>query len=285
MGHISGRDASARLLAGVGPDKALGPCPPELPTERPHGFAWPDPPSPARPGHRVGTGGTRLSGGEETAERALEVGERYFAGQSPAAIAEALAVDEKTVIRDLIRIGMRARPGIAGPAKVRGTRTTPTEPLVLPRHQPPPTRQETAVSTVDLPPTQTPALSMRPAIRDLLDAGKASTKASTRALAVRCADGLNRLRELLDAEAVSAEAEAAIRELEAQLAEARAKLHPAGTRGKTRVARENAHGSDKELRAWAAQNGVACNPVGRVSKSVRQAWAEATTPQPTGAPA
>jgi DNA-binding CsgD family transcriptional regulator len=141
MGHVSGRDASARLLAGVGPDKALGPCPPELPAPRPSGFAWPDPPPVHGRRHRAASD-------EDVAERQVEVGERYLAGQSPSSIAEALAVEEKTVIRDLVRIGVRARPGAATPAQLRGTSTAPpaAEPTVLARHQPPP------VQTIQLPP-------------------------------------------------------------------------------------------------------------------------------------
>lgn len=75
---------------------------------------------------------------------------------------------------------------------------------------------------------------------------------------------------------------AEVEQLEQQLAEARQRARDAGakpsrTPGKT-PAPDASGPTEKQIRAWARENGVACNPVGRVNSEARAAYINAHRP-------
>ncbi|MEV4174022.1 histone-like nucleoid-structuring protein Lsr2 [Nonomuraea sp. NPDC049709] len=80
-------------------------------------------------------------------------------------------------------------------------------------------------------------------------------------------------------EAVRQAALAEVEQLERQLAEARQRARDAGAKPSRSSGTASAPGSatptDKQIRQWARENGVACNPVGRLNSDVRAAYADA----------
>lgn len=119
----------------------------------------------------------------------------------------------------------------------------------------------------------------------LIDRGKQHESKRIRAAADKVLDDLDRLRTLLredeekhaerrKAAAEKAAARAEVERLEAQLAKARAKLRGGKTSQKKTTATTDGP-TAAEIRAWAAQNDVACPAVGRVPTAVRQAYADA----------
>lgn len=118
---------------------------------------------------------------------------------------------------------------------------------------------------------------VRPATRDLIDEGKASSVARVRRAAEKAQAALDHLAVVIDetreaeaakraAEAEKAAARRKVAELEAQLAAAKAALRgkPAPTAAAT--------GDAKAIRAWAAANGVECPTRGKVPAAVVEAY-------------
>jgi ATPase subunit of ABC transporter with duplicated ATPase domains len=118
---------------------------------------------------------------------------------------------------------------------------------------------------------------VRPATRDLIDEGKASSVARVRRAAEKAQAALDHLAAVIDetreaeaakraAEAEKAAARRKVAELEAQLAAAKAALRgkPAPTAAPT--------GDAKAIRAWAAANGVECPTRGKVPAAVVEAY-------------
>lgn len=133
--------------------------------------------------------------------------------------------------------------------------------------------------TTPTPPTIVEPVPLRPVERDLIAEGKASTVARVRNAAVRAEGSLQALADLLDETRAAEEAKAAA---EREKAEARAEV--ARLEKKLRDARERLKGGRKDdgpsldaktVRAWAAENGVTCPPVGRVPGTVMDAYREA----------
>lgn len=120
---------------------------------------------------------------------------------------------------------------------------------------------------------------LRPVERDLIAEGKASSVARVRNAAVRAEGSLQHLADLLDETRAAEEAKATA---EREKAEARAEV--ARLEKKLRDARERLKGGRKDdgpsldaktVRAWAAEQGVDCPPVGRVPRVVMDAYREA----------
>lgn len=118
---------------------------------------------------------------------------------------------------------------------------------------------------------------VRPATRDLIEEGKASSVARVRRAAEKAQAALDHLAAVIDetreaeaakraAEAEKAAARRKVAELEAQLAAAKAALRgkPAPTAAAT--------GDAKAIRAWAAANGVECPTRGKVPAAVVEAY-------------
>ena len=157
------------------------------------------------------------------------------------------------------------------------------------RFQPvPPAKQPPAQGGIVRRPQPTAeAAPVRPAHRDLIDEGKAHSSARIQRAATKAQVALETLSKLLDAtRAEEAEkrkraAEEAARkqritELEQLLAAEKASL-----RGKRAAAATVARGdttgpSAKQVRAWAAENGVDCPATGRVPARVVDAYLAAT---------
>lgn len=132
-----------------------------------------------------------------------------------------------------------------------------------------------------------PVSPIRPAHRDLIDEGKAHSSVKVQRAAVKAEVALGTLANLLDAtreaeaakrkaEAEKAAARAEVERLEKQLADAKAKLRgPARAAAVAVVAPNQAGASAKEIRAWAAANGIDCPANGRVPGAVVEAYAAA----------
>lgn len=127
-------------------------------------------------------------------------------------------------------------------------------------------------------PTPEPVRTVTPSANELIVAASRSTRKRTQALGVKVAgllgDLAKALREEEEAETAAREAaEAKVRNAK-RIAELEAEL--AKLKGKTTTAAKPAATTDgptsKEIRTWAAQNGVTCPPVGRVPATVRQAY-------------
>lgn len=126
------------------------------------------------------------------------------------------------------------------------------------------------------------------AIAVLLNTGKASSSKRTQNLANRVLDDVAKLRGLIDAEQNAAaakereqreraEAVAEVERLKKQLADAQAKLRPTAAPRQTgaRATQISTGATAKDIRAWAAANGIDCNPVGRPSRTVVDAYTAA----------
>lgn len=138
-------------------------------------------------------------------------------------------------------------------------------------------------------PTTTPTASTaapRPdGIQALIATAKSHDSKRIQNAADKVLDGLGRLRTLMHedeekhaarraAAAEKAEARAEVERLQQQLAKARAKLR--GNAGPVGVGKASAAGpSAADVRAWAAENDVACPAVGRVPSAVREAYDDA----------
>lgn len=128
---------------------------------------------------------------------------------------------------------------------------------------------------------------VRPAHRDLIDEGKAHSSVKVQRAAVKVEVALGTLANLLDAtrqeeaakraaEKAKAEARAEVERLEKQLAEAKAKLRgPARAAAVAVVTPNQAGASAKEIRAWAAANGIDCPATDIVPRRVVDAYAAA----------
>lgn len=121
-----------------------------------------------------------------------------------------------------------------------------------------------------------------PTVAALIAQGNKSERAATRRLAEKVADLLERLdaavrveqaerREAAERAAAEAKVRSEIARLEAELAAKRALLpkHAASLKG---LATVNAGVDPKTVRAWARENGVACNSAGRVPRAVVDAY-------------
>lgn len=107
----------------------------------------------------------------------------------------------------------------------------------------------------------------RPAQRDLIEVGKASTVAKVRKAADRAEVAMQRLAEAVEETRATEAARREIERLEQELRDAKAKL-----RGGTTTAPRPDAG---QVRAWAAQAGVDCPATGRVPRTVVDAYLEA----------
>ena len=137
----------------------------------------------------------------------------------------------------------------------------------------------TAAVSLAAPPKPTPQAN---ATEQMIAAAEKSAKARTRRLATKVRGDLAELRGLVIAERKEAEAaqveaekkarlEAEVAELELELAQKKALLRPAGVKPKRKPRTDDA----KKIRAWAAENGVACAGSGRVPAEVVEAYERA----------
>ena len=147
----------------------------------------------------------------------------------------------------------------------------------------------TVASTSDARPAAAPASPVRPTpvLRDVIAEGKAHSALRVQRAAVKAEVALATLANLLDAtreaeaakraaEKAKAAARAEVERLEKQLADAKAKLRgPARAAAVAVVAPNQAGASAKEIRAWAAANGIDCPATGRVPGAVVDAYAAA----------
>lgn len=129
----------------------------------------------------------------------------------------------------------------------------------------------------DLPVTfdineQDSAMTEQPAVDTLavfLNAAKAHDRKPIANTATKILDLIERLRDDIKADEAAATRRREIAELEAKLAELK------GTKAKS-TASGDSH--SKEIRAWAAANGVPCRATGRVPRNVREAYELAQVP-------
>lgn len=107
---------------------------------------------------------------------------------------------------------------------------------------------------------------------NLLENGKASSRAHTRRKAERAADLLHDLRVILNAESEEDErrhqAATEVERLTRELAEAKARLRG----GSATTLDVDSSVSAADLRKWAQENGIECPAMGRVPASVREAY-------------
>ena len=148
------------------------------------------------------------------------------------------------------------------------------------------------------PPSKTPAngaptRAVRPAepswtppasgTEQLITSGEKSAKARTRRLAAKVREDLKELRELVIAERKEAEAakvkaeetarlKAEVADLERQLAQKKAALRPAGAKPKAKRTEDA-----KQIRAWAAAQGIDCPALGRLPVDVVMEYRRAHT--------
>lgn len=89
----------------------------------------------------------------------------------------------------------------------------------------------------------------------------------------KTSEQIARLRQAVTAAEERAAAAREVAVLERRLAEAKARLKTAtGRRTTPADSGPAAHASDSEVRAWAKDNGIDCNPQGRVPRSVREQY-------------
>lgn len=148
-------------------------------------------------------------------------------------------------------------------------------------------RQATTVprlstATTAPPRPSAPAATVSLNVSELIVQASLSPKVRTRNLGTKLATLLEELQTTLrverkaaearaEAEAAKARNAARIAELEAELAKLR------GPKRTTAAATSGEGSSSKEIRAWAAENGIACPAFGRVPADVRQAYDDAHT--------
>ena len=117
----------------------------------------------------------------------------------------------------------------------------------------------------------------------LITSGEKSAKARTRRLAAKVREDLKELRELVIAERKEAEAakvkaeetarlKAEVADLERQLAAKKAALRPAGAKPKAKRTEDA-----KQIRAWAAEQGIDCPALGRLPVDVVMEYRRAHT--------
>lgn len=132
-----------------------------------------------------------------------------------------------------------------------------------------------------------PVSPIRPAHRDLIEEGKQHSSIRVQRAAVKAEVALKTLAAMVEstrleeaakraAEKAKAEARAEVERLEKQLRDAKAKLRgPARAAAVAVVAQNQAGASAKEIRAWAAANGIDCPATGRVPRRAVDAYAAA----------
>lgn len=114
-------------------------------------------------------------------------------------------------------------------------------------------------------------------IAAILEKAGQSTRPGTRKKAQRATTLIDQLRTILDTEhdqdQTREQARKKIERLEAELAQAKAALR---NRPNTTTPNGTSHGTTAaEIRAWAAANGIECNPTGRVPRTVTDAYEQA----------
>jgi hypothetical protein len=186
------------------------------------------------------------------------------------------------VLTDKIDQDETAAAVSTSPASPSGVKLV-QEPTRAPATTPFPRSTVTTTAAALLPTDSTPDL-----ITSLLNTGKASGSKRIRNLANRILDDVDKLRGLITAEQETAaanerearqkaEARAEVERLKKQLAAAQAKLRPATTTPRQTAAKVATGATAKDIRAWAAANGIHCNPVGRPHRSVVDAYTAAHT--------
>lgn len=219
----------------------------------------------------------RVRQGRDKCHTCTEVDHLIGFGEIPEVVARRLSLPLATIEMDLRRHGsphQRAFNAAALRART-GTGAVSASPV---------SNAEQALGSASAP---APVSPIRPAHRDLIDEGKAHSSLKVQRAAVKAEVALKALAAMVEstrleeaakraAEKAKAEARAEVERLEQQLAEAQAKLRgPARAAAVAVVAPNQAGASAKEIRAWAAANGIDCPARGIVPAAVVDAYVAA----------